>query len=176
MIRDFSLKKLETAARLLIPQLVLFFFLLIGLISWPVAGMSAIKPQLVLMVVYYWAIYRPTLVPPALCFCCGILIDMLSGAPIGTNAIILVALQWLVRDQRRFLMGQPYMTIWAVFCLVALAASLGQWSLSGLSLMRWPDIRPVLASAGVTTFLFPPVTMLLVSIHKILPVASRVYP
>ena len=82
----------------------------------------------------------------------------------------------IMRDQRRFLMGQPYVTIWGVFGLVAAVSSLAQWALSGLSVIGWSDIRPVLASTLVTTFLFPLVTMLLITIHRILPVTSRTYP
>jgi rod shape-determining protein MreD len=144
-------------------------------VSLPLSSLDVVKPQLVIMGIYYWAIYRPTLVPPSFCFVIGLLLDLLSGMPPGMNALIFVLIQWIVRDQRRFLMGQPYVTIWAVFGLVAMASALMQWGLYGLVNMNWPAPAPVLLGVLVSMLLFPLVTLLLVLTHRILPVASRAY-
>jgi rod shape-determining protein MreD len=172
----FGQQKIQSAARLAIPQILLALMILLGLLSLPVPYAGSARPALVLMAVYYWAIYRPTLVPPVLCFAAGLLTDILSGMPLGLNALVLVIVQWIVRSQRRFLMGQTYKVLWAIFALVAVLASAATWGLYGLLAMRWPPLAPVAGSAAVSICLFPFVSLLLIYVHKLLPVASRGYP
>ncbi|MBU0800423.1 MAG: rod shape-determining protein MreD [Alphaproteobacteria bacterium] len=172
---DFNAGSILVLLRLAVPQLLLLLLLILNLMALPVPYAGPVKPMLVMMAVYYWSIYRPTLLPPWLCFIVGLLMDILSGMPPGVNAFILVALQWLVQDQRRFLMGQPYVTIWAVFGLVMGGAALAEWVLLGL-VLGWAALTPVLAAVLLSLFLFPFVTLLLVFTHRLLPVASRTYP
>ncbi len=170
MAVELSFQKAENGLRFLVPQVLLFVLLLLNMASLPLPHAAAIKTHFVLMAVYYWSIYRPGLVPPVLCFIAGIVMDVLGGFALGLNAFILIVVQWLVRDQRRFLMGQPYIVIWAVFGLVAFCATMAQWGLSGLSSdMRWPEPLPIVAGTMVSLFLFPVVTVLLMLTHRILP-------
>ncbi len=171
--QDLSFRKIENAGRLLVPQLLLLVLLLLNVVNLPFLPTGVAKPLFVLMAVYYWAIYRPTLIPPYYCFSIGLLIDVLTGAPPGITALVLVLTQWIVQDQRRFLMGQPYSTIWAVFGLVCAISIFVQWTLHGLIQFHWSPILPVLSEALVSMLLFPFVTMLLVITHRMLPVASH---
>lgn len=171
--QDFSYEKAETAGRLLVPHLLLLALLMLNVVALPLLPAGVVKPQFVLMAVYYWAIYRPTLLPPSFCFAIGLLMDMLSGMPPGVNALVLVMTQWLIRGQRRFMMGQPYSTIWAIFGLVGLLTLFAQWGMYGLVHMHWGPVLPVFSGALIGMFLFPFVTLLLVAAHRMLPVASR---
>ena len=175
MAIDLSARKAEHTARLMVPQALLFLFLLLSVASLPLPHANEVKNQLVLMAIFYWAIYRPTLVPPFFCFFLGLAMDVLGGFPLGLNACILVLLQWLVRDQRKSLVGQPFFVIWAVFGLVALSAALMQWGLIGLQNMSWAKPMPVVAGTVISLFLFPFITMLLVFTHRLLPVPPRTY-
>ncbi|PJB71442.1 MAG: rod shape-determining protein MreD [Alphaproteobacteria bacterium CG_4_9_14_3_um_filter_47_13] len=171
--QDFSFTKIEHAGRLLVPHLLLFGLLVLNVVALPFLPTAALKPQFVLMAVYYWAIYRPTLLPIFFCFIIGLVMDVLSGMPPGIYALVLVTVHWLVREQRRFLMGQPYSTIWAVFGVVSLVSVCVQWALYGLSSAHWSPLLPVLSSGALSLLLFPFVTLLLVVTHRMLPVASR---
>ena len=170
---DFNWKKIDNALRLAVPQVLLLFLLLLSFVSLPLPHVGVTRPYLVLMAVYYWSVYRPTLVPPVLCFVVGIVMDIISGGPLGLNALVLVIVQWIVRGQRRFLMGQPYTTTWAVFAVIVLISAVAQWGLYGLAQMQWPLFMPVAGSIFLSLLLFPFITLLFVIIHRILPVASR---
>ena len=175
MNRGFSIRNIDRMARLFLPQCVLVALFFLNLVALPIPHAGAIKPQLVLMFIYYWAIYRPTLVPPWLCFATGILMDAISGMPLGVNALVFLVVHMVVRDQRRFLMGQPYVTIWAVFGLVAVLSSGVQWALYGVAGMTWSNVLPAMINPAVSFALFPFITLLLVRIHRFLPVASHGY-
>ena len=170
-ISEISLSRrgLETVVRLFIVYALLCFLFLLNLTAIPVPYAGLIKPNLVLMAVYYWAIFRPTLIPTWLCFIVGLLLDILSGMPPGLQAFILVIAQSLVRDQRKFLMAQPYISLWAIFGVVAAMSAGVQWMLFGLANdMQWPALMPVATSVLVTTCLFPVVTTALIATHRML--------
>jgi len=171
---EFSLKQFEVLLRLMVPYVVLAALVLVSQVKFPIASASLIKPYLILMFIYYWSIYRPTLVPPSLCFAVGLLVDSLSTLPLGLNAIIFIAVRWIMSDQRRFLMGQPYTTVWAVFAFVVLAVCLSQWALLGFVQGAWAPLTEHLVVAAVSLFVFPFISLLLVGVHKILPVSTRV--
>jgi len=175
MSMNLSAKWFENGVRLLAPLGLLALLFLISVTKIPVPRAGQIEPAFLLMAVYYWSIYRPTLMPPWVCFFIGLLLDFLVGMPPGVNAIIFTLVQWIVRDQRKFLMGQPYITIWAVFALVAgLSLSL-QWGLYGLVEFRWAPFTPVMLSIAATFLLFPVITLFLILAHRMLPVVHKDY-
>lgn len=175
MAVDFSVKGFENALRLSVPLLFLAGLFVLSVVSLPLPDIGVARPGLLVMAVYYWSVYRPTLMPPYLCFATGLLLDLLTGLPLGVNAVVLTLVQWLVRDQRRFLMGQPYIVIWLVFALVAFSSQLVQWGMYGLVHMQWAPILPQVLGALATALLFPVVTLFLILIHRVLPGVQKVY-
>ncbi|QQG36043.1 MAG: rod shape-determining protein MreD [Micavibrio aeruginosavorus] len=174
---SFSWRGLETIIRLFVAYVLLGLLFLLNLTALPIPHAGVIKPDFVLMAVYYWAIFRPRLIPTWLCFGAGILLDVLSLTPPGLQAFILVLAQSLVRDQRKFLMAQPYISLWAIFGFVAMMAAGIQWGLFGLvNDMQWPAIMPVAIRVLVTLCLFPVVTMALIGTHRFLSPAQNSYP
>lgn len=167
--QPISIASIDASLRLTVPFILLTFLFILNVTALPLPYMGAVKPFLVLMPVYYWAIYRPTLMPPAVCFGVGLLLDFLSGQALGVNAITFVLVQMIVRDQRRFLMAQMFVTTWAVFAFVALGVGMLQWGLYGLVNMTWTPIMPMLFSTAITVFLYPIVSILLVLAHRLLP-------
>lgn len=176
MALDLSIKGFENGLRLLAPVGLLIILFMLSVTALPVPYAGSVKPSLVLMAVYYWSIYRPTMMPPWLCFSTGLLLDILSNLTLGVNAIIFTVVQWIVRDQRKFLMGQPYVTIWAVFALVAALSMMLQWALYGLVNLHWAPLVPVYLSLAATVLLFPIVTLFLILVHRMLPIVQKSYP
>ncbi len=175
MAVDFSVKGLENALRLSVPLLFLAGLFVLSVVSLPLPDIGVARPGLLVMAVYYWSVYRPTLMPPYLCFMAGLLLDFLIGLPLGVNAVILTLVQWIVRDQRRFLMGQAYIVIWLVFALVAFTTQFMQWGMYGLVHMQWAPVLPQILAAVATTLLFPVVTLFLILIHRVLPAVQKAY-
>jgi rod shape-determining protein MreD len=164
-----SAGKLEVYMRLCVPHMVTLVFLLLNVSAFTFPFARAMKPDFLLIAVYYWAIYRPTLMPPAAIFLLGITFDFLSGSPAGFYALTYVTAHWLTRNQRRFLMSQPFITLWLGFAFVALIAGLMQWGIFAVAEMTLPDIMPLCILFGASVFLFPLIVLLLFLIHRILP-------
>lgn len=161
--------------RLSLAHVFLFVLLVLNLMALPLPVIGAVNPYWAMIAIFYWAVYRPTLVPPVLCFLAGLFVDLLSGGMVGMNAFIFVALQWTVRSQRRFLMGQPFLMAWLVFGVVAVAVGLVQWVLQCIAAATWLDIWPSAIAALLSFFLFPYIYLLLNGLHRLLPVARTSY-
>lgn len=175
MAINLSLKGLENALRLTVPVSFLIFLFMLSVVALPIPDIGHIKPAYILMTIYYWSIYRPTLMPPWICFLVGLLLDILSSLPLGVNAMIFTLVQWMVRDQRQFLMGQPYIVIWFVFAVVTAISHMLQWAMYGLVEWSWAPLLPVGISMAATFLLFPVISLVLILIHRILPDTQRAY-
>ncbi len=164
------------ATRLLLAQGVIVLFLLLNIVSFSMPHAGDFKPFFLLMAVYYWAIYRPTVMPVAYTFALGVIMDLLSELPIGMSALILVGLQTIVQRSRLFLMGQPYMMVWLGFAIMALAYTVSFWLLFSLSEFGFAPLRAfvqMMIAGALSIMLFPLASLILQGVHRLLPVASN---
>lgn len=121
--------KADTAARRLTPFGLTVILVLIGAVPLHVPGFAPVAPLLPMIGIYYWAIYRPDLMPVAAVFIIGILYDALSGAPMGVSAAVFVIVHGIIDSQRRFFAGKSFVIVWLGFFLVSAGALVATWLL-----------------------------------------------
>lgn len=158
--------------RLALAHSVLLVLFILSVMHWPVELLNTTKPAFLLMGLYYWAIYRPTLIPPLIVFAIGLITDMVQGVPVGLNAFIFVLVFWIVRNQRRYLMGQSFPVVWSGFAIVAVSEETLRWTFQTLFESAWPDIIPFVSSGILSIVLFPLISLVLIAVHRALPGAS----
>ena len=83
-------QRLDKTGRNLAPFAVTVMLALIGLVPVPAPGYAPVAPFLTAIAIYYWAIHRPDLMRPGTAFLIGLLQDLLTGGPLGVNALVLV--------------------------------------------------------------------------------------
>jgi rod shape-determining protein MreD len=165
-------ESIGTGARRALPYGLMAFFLMINGVAFPIAALSGLKAPLFLMGLYYWSVYRPSLIPPWMAFVAGIIADMAGGMPLGINAAIFLMAQWIITDQRRFLMAQPFVVVWFVFLFVLAFAACAGWILFGVTGGGWAPVKPLFYSSVLGMILFPAACILLHATHRILPDAD----
>ncbi|MFK7840120.1 MAG: rod shape-determining protein MreD [Bdellovibrionales bacterium] len=121
------------------------------------------------MIVFYWSIHRPSIIPTFAAFILGLLLDILSGAPLGFNAMILLFLQWAMTDQRAFLSAQSFPMIWLIFSLVQTAIMILQWFVTGLLNFNWTALSELWSPLIIAIVTFPFIALILHFTLKILP-------
>jgi rod shape-determining protein MreD len=164
------------AMRLLLAQGVIILFLLLNVVSFSMPHAGDFKPFFLLMAVYYWAIYRPTVMPVAYTFVLGLILDFLTELPPGMSALIMLVLQTVVRRSRLFMMGQPYVMVWLGFGITCLTYTLAFWllmSLKNVSFVPFASFVQMLMAALLSLFLFPLASLLLQGVHRVLPVDTN---
>ncbi|MDD9900481.1 MAG: rod shape-determining protein MreD [Alphaproteobacteria bacterium] len=132
--------------------------LLLSAFPFQIWNLAEVRPAFFLAAAFYWAVFRPRAFPPLAAFLCGLTLDLLYAGPIGLHALTLVVAQGLVRSQRRFLIGQSFVVLWMCFFLVAGGAFFLQWGVHSLFLLETIPPRPLVISAVLTGFVFPPLS------------------
>jgi rod shape-determining protein MreD len=122
-------QRLDTFTRNSLPVLFTLVLVLINVVPLHIPGFSRIVPVLPLMAVYHWAVYRPELMPPLAVFFIGVIYDILSGTPLGVNALVFLTIYGVVVFQQRFFAGRSFVIVWLGFGIMAFAASVEAWIL-----------------------------------------------
>lgn len=166
MNENFSFLQLSQYA-LVYALITLLFILSLVQFALPVAG--SIRPSFILCVIYFWAIYRPTLLPALSIFSMGILYDLFLGYPLALHAIIFLSMFLLLKRQRLFFLGQSYNAIWLGFIITALTFFTGQYLFFALYLQILPSLWPLLGSFILTSIIFPLFSYIFIKINNMLP-------
>lgn len=154
--------------RRMIVAAVLLALLVLSALPLNIARLGEIRPSFMLMAVYYGTILRPQTLPPVAVFIIGVVLDFLSAWPPGMQALVMVAVQWLTRSQRKFLLGQPFPVIWVGFAMIALGSGIVQWGLFSLLNFTFVPLKAMLAGVVFSTFVFPLAAMPLHMVYKAL--------
>ncbi|MBP2311926.1 rod shape-determining protein MreD [Azospirillum soli] len=159
-------QRLDKTGRNLAPFAVTVMLVLLGLVPVPLPSYAPVAPFLTAIAVYYWAIHRPDLMRPSTAFLIGLLQDLLTGGPLGVNALVLVIVHWAVLSQRRVLMSSTFALMWFGFAMVMLGVACIQWlAFSALNATVLP-FNPVLFQALLTMAMFPAVAWFLIRVHR----------
>ncbi len=176
MFQSLSFEFVNWAMRLLLAQGVIILFLLLNVVSFSMPHAGDFKPFFLLMAVYYWAIYRPTVMPVGYTFALGLILDFLADLPLGLSALVLVGLQSIVRRSRLFMMGQPYVMVWLGFGILSLAYTLIFWllmSLKNFEFVPAASLVQMLVAALLSLLMFPMASLVLLGVHRLLPMDSN---
>ncbi len=166
MDSEFEGQFLATVGRWGLALAALVAILLLSAVPLDISGFAGVRPFFTLMAVYYWSIISAA--PPLAVFAFGLVLDFLSGYPPGMTALLLVAAQAVTAHNRKFLLGQSFLVIWAGFAVVALAAGVVQWLLfSLLDLAPVPPVPPLI-SVALSALLFPLSVLPLAGVYRML--------
>lgn len=149
------LQQIDQAVRHLLPVGLVLLLILINALPSRLPGFAAVVPLLPLIGVYYWSIYRPDLMPPALAFGLGLLNDVIAGTPLGVSSLVYLLAQGMTASQRRFFHGKPFRIAWWGFGLVSAGAFALQWLLVSLLLGHTLEPRAVMFEFLMTLFFYP---------------------
>ena len=119
--------RMDSLTRQLTPLMLTLALVIINVVPLHIPGFSRVAPLLPLMAVYHWAIFRPRLLPAYAVFLIGILQDILTGAPVGVNALVFLAGYGAVLSQKRFFIGKSFFILWLGFALIAAVAAAINW-------------------------------------------------
>lgn len=151
-------------ARLAAIYLFLLVMLFLNVVDIPFMGAESGKLAFLMIGLYFWSVFRPSLLPYPLVFFIGLLLDFLAGGLVGLYALCFMVMVMVVRGQRRFLLGQSWLVIWAGFCVAASVVLLFQVLTYGVAYGTIPPLIPLLLNMLISFFMYPlflPVMMLL---------------
>lgn len=165
-------QRLDLVARNLTPLLISVCLVVVSVVPLRLPEVSFVMPTLALMSVYYWGLHRADLLPAPAIFVIGVLQDILSGGPIGVNAIIFLAAYGVCASQARFFYGKSFLVVWWGFMVIAGGALIAEWALTCVLAERFVSPRPVYFRYLMTIALYPAVAWLFARMQRTLPAAE----
>lgn len=168
-------EKLDGFLRFCVPYCLIFILFTLNVVSFSTPLSTKIEIPFIMMFIYYWSVYRPTLIPPLVTFFIGGYFDLIAGLPLGLSAFTLLLMRQIITEQRIFLTGQSFGVIWLVFTCVCVVALGIQWGLYGLIHWRWTPYQPVVLMILSGICFFPVISLLLNLSHRALPAHLKQY-
>lgn len=145
----------------LLPVLSCLLLAIIGVSPMDMPHFGSVGPVLALMAVFYWSIFRADLMTMLGAFLIGLVVDLLSGGPIGLYAVLLLLTHALAVSQRRVFLGSSFLVNWWGYGMVALGSAVIGWVVACLLNWQMHDPRPLLTQLGLSLGLYPLVYWLL---------------
>lgn len=159
-------QRLDRLARDMTPVAITFLLALIAIVPLGIPFYASVAPGLVVASVFYWSVYRPDLMPRIAVFALGLLLDLLSGHPLGLNIAVLLFVNWLSVGQRRAIIGKPFFIAWGGFMLIAAGAVVIACVLALVLTAKPILVAPVLFQYLLTFATFPLLAWALIGAHR----------
>lgn len=156
-------------AKMFVPYALIVALYLCSFIAAPQPFTLLFQMPFFLMALYYWSLFRPTLLPLWLVFVAGLGFDLMGGSVLGVYALLFMAVRVFVTRQRRYLIGQTFLMIWLGYALLAGVFVVLQWGMYSLFFLQVLPIVNSLFLAALSTILFLPVYAVLHFAHQLLP-------
>lgn len=157
------LRRVDAFARLAFPGFSTAFLMVLA--AAPVALPSPVF-AVALPCVAFWSVFRPAAMMPPIVFLLGLLMDLLTLAPLGSGILVLLLLQAVALRFRRFLARQSFLAVWLAFCVAAFGGAVLCWALQSLLALRLSPIAPALHAALLSCGLYPAVALVLTRVHE----------
>ena len=162
------LQNLDLWARAMMPAITTFLLGLLDVIPTGIPAISDVSPIFTMMAIFYWAVYRPDLVPPFVVFLLGLFQDILLGNPTGLFALVLLGVLGVTLSQRMAFVGKPFFFAWLGFAVISALGFFVMWSLTCILTAQIVLTTDVLFQYGLTACCFPVAAWVFVRIHRYL--------
>lgn len=163
----------QTLARYSLAYAFLAFLFFVGLVSLSIPMTESVRPYFFLMAVYYWAIYRPSLMPSFVIFASGLLYDLVLGFPVGLHAVLFLSVYLIIKNQRSFFLGQSYFIGWLGFLMTCLSVQMIEYLFFSLRLGSVLSLFPLVGNFLISALFFPLISLIFILLNRILPLAPK---
>jgi len=165
-----SIENLDWFWRAALIQLTTFLLLIFSFIDF--SFVINVTPFFLLISIFYWSVYRPSIFPPIMIFCVGIIQSLIFEYPVGLHSILYLSIYFLITRQRIFLMGQSYLNLWLFFSLTVFLYIILEWLFFSIRYFHVADFQISILSSVVTIFLYPILSLLLIFLNRLLSAVS----
>jgi rod shape-determining protein MreD len=156
-----ALQRLDLRLRQALPVLLTLAVVVLSVAPLRLPDYALVAPGLVLIALFFWTVHRPDLLRPWHAFAIGLFDDVLSGTPLGVNALIFVLAHAVIVAQHKVFRGKPFAVIWFAFVLLALAAQLATAALALAAARVLVDPLLLVVQLALTIGFYPPLAWLL---------------
>lgn len=167
------LRRLDAGARAVFPGASTAALMVVA--AAPV-GLPGLPAAVALPAVFFWSVFRPAAMPPPVVFLLGLLLDLLSFAPLGAGLLPLLLAHGVAVRWRTPLARAPFWLGWLGYAAVAALAAALCLLLTAVLSWRIPPFAPALSQLGVALGLYAPLAWALARLHMAMRRAEDAAP
>lgn len=103
----------------LLPVFTILLSILLAIAPYKISNSSLLMPLIMYITIYFWTIYRPSMVPHVAMLTLGILKDAIESNILGYSALSFLLFQLIIKSQRKYIYNNIFIVVWAefMFCL-----------------------------------------------------------
>lgn len=150
----------------MLPLLSSVLLVMLSYLPLDILFLNAIRPGIGLICVYFWLVHRPDLFNLWSVFCLGLIDDIISSAPVGSNVFAMLMLYVFVNAASKFLTAKPFVVLWYGFVALSAATMLTRWLVVSVYYSQFLPLSGLLFSYVMTVFYYPLLSLLLASIQN----------
>lgn len=114
-----------------------------------------LRPDVGMICVYFWTLYRQDLFGSLSVFLLGFVADSISGVPIGLNIFVFLLVFVLASTFGCYVNTKPFAVSWAGFAVISLLAFGAKWLLASVYYSRFLLSGGILAAYATTVMIYP---------------------
>lgn len=150
----------------MLPFLSSVLLLLLSYIPLDFSLFNNIRPAVGIICVYFWMFHRPDLFNLWSVYFLGMIDDIISSAPFGSNILAVLVMYMLVNNTQRFFNSKPFTFIWYGFAGLALVTMLVRWLVVSIYYSQFLPLTILGFSYLVTIAAYPLVSLLLAYVQN----------
>lgn len=112
-----------------IPMMLTVMLMAAYLVPKHITSLAGIVPLMHMIAIFYWAMADIRNMPYWFVFLAGVLIDVLTGLPLGISSLLYVIFVMFLRMQRKFVHKEGFFANWAFFGALLMVICGIQWLL-----------------------------------------------
>ena len=119
-----------------------------------------LRPDVSMICVYFWALYRRDLFGPLSVACVGFVSDSLAATPLGINLFVFMLIYVLAVNFASLVNTKPFIVTWVGFSVICFAAFLVKWLLMSVYYSDFLSFIGIIIGYIATVLLYPLVARL----------------
>ncbi len=152
---NISIKRLELLLWLVTPAIITFLLFILCAIPKYVWGINYIMPVLPLIPIFYWGRLQAAEMPYWLAFITGLLMDVVSGLPLGLSAFLYILFLVMLHNQSKYIHKEGFAITWGYFTLLLAIISVFEWAIMSFSGNQLHAIPAAVIQWLITASLYP---------------------
>ena len=159
-------ENIMTYLQRLLPLLSSLLLLFLSYVPMDFLLFGDIRPAMAIVCVYFWMIHRPDIFNLLSVYFLGLVDDIISNVPFGTNIFTLLVLYLLISNLSRFLSGKPFIITWYGFAIIALVVLFTKWLVLSIYYAQFLPLSIVGFSFMVTAAAYPFISLILAFVQN----------
>ena len=166
MAFDDSGENFKAYLQKMLPFVSSVVFLFCSYLPFDLLPIKTIHPELIFVCIYFWMIHRPDLFGLLSVFFLGLIDDLISNVPMGTNVFAVLILFAFLSNLLRFFNGKSFVITWYGFMFVAFVAFFSKWFILSVYYSQFLPLGMVCFSFLYSVAIYPFLSLVLAFVQN----------